>query len=95
MWVQANAVGYMGSMLSVVVLAAFAWKRANAQGALAAMIVGILTAAIWGYLNRPFGWFPILPSLFTCTLTLVIVSKLTQAPPQETIDRHFKLFQKG
>lgn len=90
MWVQANAVGYMGSMLSVVVLAAFAWKRANAQGALAAMIVGILTAAIWGYLNRPFGWFPILPSLFTCTLTLVIVSKLTPPPSQKVIDQFFK-----
>jgi SSS family transporter len=89
MWIQANAVGFMGSMLSVVVLAAFAWKRANSTGALAAMIVGLITAAVWTYLDKPFGWFPILPSLVTCTLTLIVVSKMTKAPSEEVIKRFF------
>ncbi len=89
MWIQANMVGIMGSMLSIVVLAAFAWKRANSQGGMAAMIVGLLTAVIWEYLKRPMGWFPILPSLLTGLVALVVVSLITPPPPKKIIDQFF------
>lgn len=91
MWIQANMVGIMGSTLAVVVLAGFAWKRANSQGALAAMLVGLLTAAIWYALGKPFGWFPILPSIFTSLFTLVVVSLLTPAPSESVQERFFRI----
>jgi Na+/proline symporter len=81
----------MGSTLAVVVLAGFAWKRANSQGALAAMLVGLLTAAIWYALGKPFGWFPILPSIFTSLFTLVLVSLLTPAPSESVQERFFRI----
>ena len=89
MWIQANMVGVMGSTLSVVVLAGFAWKRANSQGALASMIVGLATAIVWYALGKPFGWFPILPSLITGTITLVVVSLATPAPSDAMTGRFF------
>ncbi|NLL37455.1 MAG: sodium:solute symporter family protein [Fretibacterium sp.] len=89
MWIQAGMVGIMGSMLSIVVLAAFAWKRANSQGAMAAMLVGLATALVWEYLKRPFGWFPILPSLVTGLIALIVVSLNTPPPSEAVIDRFF------
>lgn len=89
MWIQSNAVGFMGSMLAVIVLGGFAWKRANAQGAAAAMLVGFLTATIWYILGKPFGWFPILPSLVTSLIALVVVSLMTPAPEKEILDKFF------
>ncbi|HYF84422.1 MAG TPA: sodium:solute symporter family protein [Clostridia bacterium] len=90
MWIQANAVGFMGSMLAMIVLIGFAWKRANSQGAMAGMIVGLATAVIWYILGKPFGWFPILPSIFTSTLALVVVSLVTPPPPIEVQEKFFK-----
>lgn len=89
MWIQANMVGIMGSMLSIVVLAAFSWKRANSQGGMAAMVVGLITAVIWEYMKRPMGWFPILPSLMTGLIALIVVSLMTPPPPQKVIDQFF------
>jgi sodium/proline symporter len=89
MWIQANMVGIMGSMLSIVVLAAFAWKRANSQGGMAAMLVGLVTAIVWELLDRPMGWFPILPSLMTGLAALVAVSLMTPPPSEEILDRFF------
>lgn len=89
MWIQANAVGFMGSMLAMIVLIGFAWKRANAQGAMAGMIVGLATAIIWYVLGKPFGWFPILPSIFTSTIATVVVSLLTPPPPVEIQEKFF------
>ena len=89
MWIQANMVGIMGSMLSVVVLAGFAWRRANSQGALASMVVGLVTAITWYALGKPFGWFPILPSLITGTIALVVVSLSTAEPPEAVTAEFF------
>lgn len=89
MWIQANMVGILGSMLAMTVIIGFAWKRSNAQGGLAGMIVGIVTAIIWYALQKPFGWFPILPSIFTSTLANILVSLATPLPNKEIINRFF------
>ncbi|MDO5714837.1 MAG: sodium:solute symporter family protein [Tissierellia bacterium] len=89
MWIQSNAIGFMGSMMSVVVLGGFAWKRANSQGAAAAMITGFLTATIWYILDKPFNWFPILPSIFTSLIALIVVSLLTPEPSKDIVNIFF------
>lgn len=88
MWIQANMVGIMGAALAMPLLIGFAWKRANAQGAMAGIIVGALTAALWYALNKPFGWFPILPGIITSSLAIIITSLLTKPAPVE-IQRAF------
>ena len=89
MWIQANMVGILGSMLAMTVLIGFAWKRSNSQGALAGMIVGILTAVVWYALGKPLGWFPILPAIFTSSIANIVVSLMTPPPSQEIVDKFF------
>ena len=67
----------------------FTWKRSNAQGGMAGMLAGILTAVIWYVLKQPFGWMPILPAIFTSTAANILVSLMTPAPPKETVDEFF------
>ncbi len=90
LWIQANMIGIMGGTLAVVVLAAFAWKRANSQGALASMITGCITSLVWLALDKPFGMFPILPGAVVSLLTLVIVSLMTPVAPQSVIEEFFE-----
>lgn len=89
MWIQANMVGIMGSALSMIVIFGFIWKRANSQGAMASMIVGIATAVIWYALDKPFGWFPILPSIITSSIALFVVSLMTAPPPASVVEEFF------
>lgn len=87
--IQSTMVGILGSMLAMTVIIGFTWKRSNSQGGLAGMIVGIATAALWYALGKPFGWMPILPSIFTSTLANIIVSLLTAPPSAEMVYKFF------
>lgn len=53
------------------------------------MLVGFLTATIWYILGKPFGWFPILPSIFTSLTALIVVSLMTPEPDKKIIDAFF------
>lgn len=88
--IQSNMVGILGSMLAMTVIIGFTWKRSNAQGGLAGMIVGIVTAIIWYALKQPFGWMPILPAIFTSTAANIVVSLMTPAPDEEVIALFFE-----
>lgn len=81
--IQSNMVGILGSMLAMTVIIGFTWKRSNSQGGMAGMIVGIATALIWYALKQPFGWMPILPSIFTSTIANIVVSLMTPPPSKE------------
>ena len=87
--IQSNMVGVLGSMLAMTIIIGFTWKRSNAQGGMAGMLAGILTAVIWYVLKQPFGWMPILPAIFTSTAANILVSLMTPAPPKETVDEFF------
>ena len=87
--IQANMVGILGSMIAMTVIIGFAWKRSNAQGGMAGMVVGISTAIIWYMLGKPFGWFPILPSIFTSSIANIVVSLVTAPPKKEVVERFF------
>lgn len=88
--IQANMVGILGSMLAMSVIIGFTWKRSNSQGGMAGMIVGIVTAVIWYALGQPFGWMPILPSIFTSSIANIVVSLATPPPSQEVQDIFFE-----
>lgn len=88
--IQSNMVGVLGSMLAMTIILGFTWRRSNAQGGMAGMVVGIVTAIIWYILGQPFGWMPILPAIVTSTAANVVVSLLTPAPPQDVVTEFFE-----
>lgn len=89
LWIQANMIGIMGGTLAIIVLAAFAWKRGNAQGALASMLGGCITSLIWLALDKPFGLFPIIPGCTVGLVLLIVVSLMTAPPPQSIVNEFF------
>jgi SSS family transporter len=72
MWIQAKTVTMVSSATCVLVLAGLVWKRANAAGGTACMVVGFLTACIWYALGQPFGMMPLLPAVITGFIGLFI-----------------------
>jgi cation/acetate symporter len=82
------------SFFPVIVLGIF-WKRANSQGAIAGLTVGLSTAALYMYMTLFQDmelWFDISAigvgavSMVLNAVTMVVVSKLTPPPPQEMQD---------
>ena len=97
---EINLFAFSGMAVFVVpILFGMYWKESTAPGAIAAVAVGV--NALLSFTLVPegkelaLGFHALFPATILGAVTMVIVSKLTQAPPQETIDRHFKLFQKG
>ena len=82
-----------GSAITPALLAAFLWKRATMQGAIASIVIGSIITLLWTfYLSKqPFyaDWSPYLqevtyPAVLSSILALVIVSLLTPPPPEST-----------
>jgi sodium/pantothenate symporter len=62
------------------------WKKANKEGAIASMLVGIGSYVIFNYfLPRPLLMHPIVSSLLLSLVAFVIVSKMTKEPSEEII----------
>jgi solute:Na+ symporter, SSS family len=74
--------------ITPVVMAAFFWRRATAQGAMACLFSGTAITIAWNLgANKLFPAYlaerdAIFPALFVSVLSLVIVSLLTPAPPE-------------
>ena len=97
---EINLFAFSGMAVFVVpILFGMYWKRATAAGAIASALVGVATVlaftwvpALGGALH---GFHALFPATILGSLTMLIVSSLTQAPPQETIQRHFGIFEKS
>jgi SSS family transporter len=75
------------SFFAPVVLGVF-WRRATREGAAAAMLGGVATTFLWKALG-PATIDPVLPGFLCSTLLLLVVSRLTPAPPPEALAPYF------
>jgi Na+/pantothenate symporter len=78
----------MASSFFMPVIGGLYWRRANKQGAIAAMIGGLTTAMAWEALG-PEGIDPVLPGFLVSGALLFIVSLLAAAPPASATDPYF------
>jgi len=90
-WLQPNMVATMGAAIGTSLVAAFAWKRANKEGAMASIIGGTLVTTLWFALKlqATTGFHPVIPGTIAAILLMIVVSLLTEAPPQHVIDEFF------
>ena len=91
---EINLFAFSGMAIFVVpILFGIYWKKATAKGAIAAVIVGIISLLLFT-LNPSvkalaMGFHALFPTTIIASIVMIVVSKFTETPPQETIDRHF------
>lgn len=91
---EINLFAFSGMAIFVVpILFGIYWKKATAKGAVAAVIVGIISLLLFT-LNPAvkalaMGFHALFPTTIIASIVMIVVSKFTKTPPQETIDRHF------
>ena len=78
--------GQLSTFLWPVILGLY-WKKANKEGAITSMVVGIGSYVVFNYMwERPFGMHPIVLSLVLSLAAFIVVSNLTKKPRDETIE---------
>jgi len=79
-----------GASFGPVVLFALFWKRTNKWGALAGMIVGGVMIFVWKYVIAPLGGvfaiYELLPAFILASISIVLVSLITEEPDKEIQD---------
>ena len=91
---EINLFAFSGMAIFVVpILFGIYWKKATAKGAIASVIVGIISLLLFT-LNPSvkalaMGFHALFPTTIIASIVMIEVSKFTETPPQETIDRHF------
>ena len=91
---EINLFAFSGMAIFVVpILFGIYWKKATAKGAIASVIVGIISLLLFT-LNPSvkalaMGFHALFPTTIIASILMIVVSKFTETPPQETIDRHF------
>ena len=91
---EINLFAFSGMAIFVVpILFGIYWKKATAKGAIASVIVGIISLLLFS-LNPSvkalaMGFHALFPTTIIASIVMIVVSKFTETPPQETIDRHF------
>ena len=91
---EINLFAFSGMAIFVVpILFGIYWKIATAKGAFASVIVGIISLLLFT-LNPSvkalaMGFHALFPTTIIASIVMIVVSKFTETPPQETIDRHF------
>ena len=88
--------GGFGSAFGPLILLALFWKRTNLAGAVAGMVTGATTCAVWkfvvkaayvnGTLSNPcFGMYELAPGFVFALIATVVVSLLTKKPSAEML----------
>lgn len=91
---EINLFAFSGMAIFVVpILFGIYWKKATAKGAIASVIVGIISLLLFT-LNPSvkalaMGFHALFPTTIIASIVMIVISKFTETPPQETIDRHF------
>ena len=91
---EINLFAFSGMAIFVVpILFGIYWKKSTAKGAIAAVVTGVISLLLFT-LNPSvkalaLGFHALFPTTIISAIVMVIVSKFTTAPPQETIERHF------
>ncbi|GAB5553180.1 MAG: proline transporter OpuE [Saprospiraceae bacterium] len=78
----------MASSFFMPVIGGLYWKRATKEGAIAAMIGGLLMTAIWKLFGST-GLDPVLPGFLFSGFLLIVVSLATAPPPERAIVPYF------
>lgn len=96
---EINLFAFSGMAVFVVpILFGMYWKKATAAGAIAAVGVGVVTLMCFTLIpavkELAMGFHALFPAAILGSVTMIIVSRLTQMPPKDTIERHFQIFQK-
>ncbi len=78
--------GQLSTFLWPTILGLY-WKKANKQGALVSMVVGIGSYIYFNYfLPRPMGLHAIVPTLALSLIAFLVVSNFTERPSDEVIE---------
>ena len=91
---EINLFAFSGMAIFVVpILFGIYWKKATAKGAIASVIVGIISLLLFTLIPSvkalAMGFHALFPTTIIASIVMIVVSKFTKTPPQETIDRHF------
>ncbi len=87
-WINLYAFGGLEATFFWVLVLGLYWRRANAQGAIASMGVGIISFLLISELwPRPFGAHPIVLALILALIAFVIATYATSPPSDETIEK--------
>ena len=94
-----TAYNIYGTSITPSLLAAFLWKRATKEGAVASILAGTTATIIWTYFLPSWSGYDSLNSFFKemtypatglSIFALISVSLLTKAPTNETLDPFFR-----
>lgn len=92
----AFAWGGFGASLGPAILFSLFWKNTSRKGVIAGIVVGGLVTVIWKMLSG--GWFDmfeIIPGFVFSSLTIFIISLLTQDKEMILLTRQFSKFEKA
>ena len=85
-WLNLLAFGGLEAVFLWPLVLGLYWERANAKGALSAMIVGGVLYAVLATLNIQYlGFHPIVPSLLLSLLAFLVGNRFGTSVPQATV----------
>ncbi len=89
-WLIWMSIGVTLSVFVVPILAGLYWKRATKEGAMAAMVLGFITAVVSGYYHQYIAKLPVHFSFYSfmvAIVAMIVVSLLTPKPSEDVIKR--------
>ncbi len=96
---EINLFAFSGMAIFVVpILFGMYWKKSTVAGAVSSVVVGVIVLLGFSFVPAVkalgHGFHALFPATILGSAAMLIVSSMTQAPPQETIERHFAVFEK-
>jgi SSS family transporter len=88
-WLIWMGIGVMLATFGVPLLAGLYWRGATAQGAIASMAVGLVSAGVFGYWHQYVAKLPVHFSFYALVLSfvaMIVVSLLTPKNDEKTLD---------